>query len=366
LIMGIRFVHGADFHLDSAFDALGPEKAALRRGEQRQMLSALADLCRREEAQLLLLAGDLLDSDETYAETGEMLQSLFASLTIPIFISPGNHDRVSRLSPYKRLPLPGNVHVFTRPEIECVELPELGVRLWGAGYTDRRCPPLLSGFEAAKDGDTLDILLLHGEVGRPDSPYCPITVRELARSGMDYVALGHDHRFSGLRRAEDCFYAWPGCMEGRGFDECGEKGVLVGELSPDSCSLRFVPMGGRRYECLSVPAGEEPLSSVLAALPPDTQRGIYRICLTGERTRPLDLAALRAGLEERFFALELRDETVPGRDLWERAGENSLHGLFLRRMQQRLEAAADPEEREVLIMAVRAGVAALDGREEPF
>lgn len=364
--MSIRFVHAADFHLDSPFDGLDAQKAALRRAEQRDMLHRLADLARREQAQLLLLAGDLLDSSETYAETAETMLEAFASLTIPIFIAPGNHDWVSRLSPYKRLRLPENVHIFTRSRIECVQLPELGVRVWGSGYTDSTCPPLLRGFEAAKDGDILDILLLHGEVGRPNSPYCPITVQELARSGMDYAALGHNHAFGGLRRAEDCFFAWPGCLEGRGFDECGEKGVLAGDLAPGSCQLRFVPMGGRRYEKRTVEAGEDPLAAILAALPEKTDRDIYRILLTGECGAAPDRSALYAALESRFFALELQDKTVPRRDIWAGIGENNLHGVFLRRMREKLDQAADDREQEEIILAVRAGLAALEGREERF
>ena len=73
-------------------------------------------------------------------------------------------------------------------------------------------------------------MCLHGEVGVPGSRYDPISEAELARSGMAYIALGHAHAFSGLRRAGDSFYAWPGCPEGRGFDETGDKGVIVADV----------------------------------------------------------------------------------------------------------------------------------------
>lgn len=364
--MSLRFLHGADFHLDSPFDALEPRQAAQRRREQRAMLGSLAELVRREKVQILLLSGDLLDSVHAYEETVESLREFFAAVTIPIFIAPGNHDCVSRLSPYIRMDLPEHVHFFTGPQIQCVDVPESGVRVWGAGYTDRHCPPLLAGFEAAKDGDTLDVLVLHGEVGRPNSPYCPITEEEIRRSGMDYVALGHNHTFSGLRRAGECYYAWPGCMEGRGFDECGEKGVILGELSPGNCEIQFIPMGGRRYEIISVEAGDDPLASVFALLPQDTQRDIYRLVFTGERSGSIDLEGIRRAISSRFFALELRDATQPRRDIWARAGENSLHGYFLQQMQQRLSQTADPGQKERLLRALRAGLAALDGREEAF
>ena len=362
--MSVRFLHGADFHLDSPFDGLSGEKAALRRREQRQLLERLGEQVRKWDAQLLFLSGDLLVSTNAFGETGDMLRTVLAGLGIPVFIAPGNHDWYRRTSPYARLAFSENVHIFTRPHLEPVGLRELGVRVWGAGYTDNTCPPLLRGFQAEKQPGILDILVLHGEVGRPRSPYCPMGEEELAASGMDYAALGHVHTFSGLRRAGNCYYAWPGCPEGRGFDECGEKGIIRGELTGESCRAEFVPLGGRRYQRLEVRVGEDPLESVLAALPEDTRRDIYRITLTGECAAAPDVMGIQSALEGRFFHLTVRDGTEPQRDLWARREEDGLRGQFLRRMYRRLEQARDEEERRTVILAVRAGLAAMEGRED--
>lgn len=362
--MSIRFLHGADFHLDSPFDGLSGEKAAVRRGEQRRLLERMGELARSWGVQLLLLSGDLLDSANAYGETGEQLQRVLSGLDIPVFLAPGNHDWYSRSCPYARLAFPENVHIFTRPQLEPVYLPDLGVRVWGAGYTDNACPPLLRGFRAEKKPGILDILVLHGEVGRPGSPYCPIGEEELAASGMDYAALGHVHTFSGLRRAGNCHYAWPGCPEGRGFDECGEKGIIRGELDGDGCRAEFVPMGGRRYQQLKVRAGEDPLRAVLAALPEDTRRDIYRIVLTGESAAAPDIPGILSALEGRFFHVTVRDETEPLRDLWARGEEDSLRGRFVSRMRRRWEQAESEEDRRVVTLALRAGLAAMEGRED--
>jgi DNA repair exonuclease SbcCD nuclease subunit len=361
----LKILHAADLHLDSPFEALGGEKAAQRRAEQRELLSRLTELAFDEKVQLLLLSGDLLDSDSAFAETLEMLGAALGRLSIPVFLSPGNHDFYTRHSPYAHLRLPENVHIFRRPVLECVPLPELGARVWGAGYNDSACPPLLSGFRTEKAGGELDVLVLHAEVGRPDSSYCPVSEEELARSGMDYAALGHVHSFSGLRRAGGCFYAWPGCPEGRGFDEQGEKGVILAELSPGRCELRFQSLGARRYVELPVRVGDDPLAELRKLLPADTGRDIYRLLLTGDSAVPPDAEAIVQAFGERFFALSVRDRTVPRRDIWERSAEDSLHGLFLRRMRAAIDQASDDARREQLILAVRAGLAALEGGEEP-
>ena len=59
----------------------------------------------------MLLAGDLLDSDSTYAETAEALASSLGSISVPVFISPGNHDFYSPRSPYARVRFPENIYL---------------------------------------------------------------------------------------------------------------------------------------------------------------------------------------------------------------------------------------------------------------
>ena len=65
----LTIINGADFHLDSPFACLTPQRAAQRRGEQRELLSALAELSRQRRADLVLLSGDLLDSHQTVSYT---------------------------------------------------------------------------------------------------------------------------------------------------------------------------------------------------------------------------------------------------------------------------------------------------------
>lgn len=317
----------------------------------------------QRNADLLFLAGDLLDSGSAYAETGEALLAALGKVRIPVFIAPGNHDWYSRRSPYALLPFPDNVHIFRTPRLESVFLPELGARVWGAGYTSPSCEALLRGFHAPAEEGVTQLLVLHAEPGRAGSPYCPVTEEELSQSGMRYAALGHIHLGSGLRRAGSCFYAWPGCPEGRGFDECGEKGILQIDIDGETVKAGFIATAARRYEKLCVEPGADALAAIRAALPKDTADDVYKIILTGESFAAPDLAYLRQALERDFFALTFSDETVPPRDLWRRAGEDSLAGRFLRRMQRRIETAETEEQKKMLLRAVRCGIAALEGWE---
>ena len=337
----IRILHAADLHLDSPFQALGRERAALRRGEQRGMLERIAAAVRETEADMLVLAGDLFDSDSPYPETARLLEQVLPELGVPVFIAPGNHDWYGPRSPWTRLELGENVHIFTDADIGCVRVPALNARVWGAAFTGRHRSAPLTGFAAEKDGDTIDIMVLHGEVGDPSSPYGPVSEMDLARSGMDYVALGHNHVCSGLRRAGNTFYAWPGCPEGRGFDETGEKGVLLVEAGRRACRAKFMPLGGRRYETLTVDltGSNDHTATVRSALGRDPARDVYRVILTGTPDTPPDLPRLQSALEGQFFALELRDGTRLSRDVWQGREVLSLRGLYLAKLWERYQAA---------------------------
>ena len=361
----IKVLHAADLHLDSPFEALPSGKAAIRRKEQRELLDALAKLATGERVDIVLLSGDLLDSGNPYYETGEELVRALRSIPAAVFIAPGNHDYYSPRSPYARLQMPENVHIFTENAIRCFALPSLKVRVYGAAFTENRSGPLLQGFRAERTEGVTNLLCLHGEVGARGSAYDPITVEELAQSGMDYAALGHVHKTGGLLQAGKTWYSWPGCPEGRGFDETGDRFVNLVELENGQCRMRQVSIALRRYEQLQVDVtGADPLLAIHSSLPDDTVCDVYRITLVGETDAAPDLRRLYQNLSELFFELQLRAETRLRRGIWDCVGEDTLRGLFLGRLKARFDAAATEEERVKLEQAARWGLAALDNGEE--
>ena len=192
----LKIIHGADFHLDSPFSGLSPDQAARRRGEQRELLDRLAALAREKGADLVLLAGDLLDSERVYRETARALRSALGDIPCPVYIAPGNHDFYSPRSVWAALDWPENVHIFTSSALERVEMPEY--TLWGRAFTDAHqdaCP--LEGLEVPDDG-RVHLACLHGEVD-PVGRYGPISREGIAASGLDYLALGHIHQATGLQ-----------------------------------------------------------------------------------------------------------------------------------------------------------------------
>ena len=362
----IRFLHGADFHLDSAFGALPAGQAAERRRESRELLFRLADYVNERDIGLVLLAGDLFDSASPFRETGERLAAALGQMRARVFISPGNHDWYGPGSPWETETWPENVHVFRENALTAAEVPELDLVVHGAAFTGPEQPEsLLAGFTAPADGK-VHIGLLHGELDGTEDRYDPIRREEVTASGLRYLALGHVHKRMEPRTLGQTVCAWPGCLEGRGFDELGEKGFYEGTISDSGeVALTFVPFARHRYEILEVDVtGKDPRTAVEEALPPDTAEDLYRILLAGETAEGgAGAAAIQEALADRFRGLEVRDQTRMAEDLWRRAGEDSLRGLFLRGLLARREAAEGEEARAEIDLAARFGLAALDHRD---
>ena len=244
--MSVKIVHAADFHLDSAFGALSAEQARQRRRESRELLTRLSNYVNQNGVDLVLLAGDLFDSDTTYRETLEALSEALGAMQARVFIAPGNHDPYSAKSPYATLSWPENVHVFTSKTFERVELPELQCAIYGAAFTAPvQDESLLAGFRAPED-DFIHLMVLHGDISATESRYDPLTKEQIKESGIDYLALGHTHQFGGFLREGQTTYAYSGCPEGRGFDELGEKGILTGTVERGKAELSFVPFARSR------------------------------------------------------------------------------------------------------------------------
>ena len=331
----MKILHTADWHLDSPLQ--GAEAL-------RQALAAIPgqifELCRQERCDLVLLAGDLFDGAYT-PHTYQDLYDVLKAMAVPVFITPGNHDFAGLESPWQKELWPENVHIFKSSGISSVAVPELDLRVFGAGFESMDCHALLAGFRAERP-EKYAIGIFHGDPTQLNSPYNPITRQQVEASDLDYLALGHIHKADSFR-AGKTLCAWPGCPMGRGYDEEGVKGVYIVELA-EKAELRFVPLNTPRfYDLQAEPAA---LSSVL---PPVASGDYYRVTLVGACETP-DLEQLRAAYPH-IPNLVLRDKTTPPLDVWGSLGEDSFEGVYFGLLKGAMEAADEEEKQEILLSA---------------
>ena len=340
----IKILHSGDWHLDAPLQG-----NPLLRRELEKIPQKIAGICKAEDCDLMLLSGDLFDgaySRETYRSVYEALESV----KIPVFIAPGNHDYLHPDSPYEREIWPDNVYIFTKQQICPVDVPELGCRVYGAAFQSMDCPPLLDGFRA----EGLSLGVFHGDPTQTRSPYNPVTRAQAEESGLAYLALGHVHK-GGAFRAGETLCAWPGCPMGKGWDETGEKGVLIVTVA-DGVQAKFVPLDVPRFFDLTADIQK----GLAAVLPGEGNSHFYRVTLTGEGEKP-DLDALRAEFPG-FPNLELRDQTRRPLDLWQSLGQDSFEGVYFGLLKDGLETASE-EEKEQLLLVARLSRQLLDGQE---
>ena len=130
--MGLKILHTADWHLDSPFGTFTEAQRKYLKEQQRLLPQKIVDLCRRENCDMMFLAGDIFDAQPSQY-TVELLKKTLESAGVPVLISPGNHDFCGADSPWRKEAWPENVFVFTRG-LESISIEGLNCRIYGAGY----------------------------------------------------------------------------------------------------------------------------------------------------------------------------------------------------------------------------------------
>lgn len=368
----IKLLHTGDIHLDSPFSGLDSRNAEIRRSELRAAFTSMMTYARMNNADMILVAGDLFDGDLITRETLALISREFENFGKPIFISPGNHDSATPNSVWRKNVLPKNVHVFTEENISSVDLPELNTTVYGFAFTS---PQMMGNPIIGKrvlDQSRINLLLAHCDMVGPKSgnTNCPVTADQLDSFGADYSALGHIH--NPPSPGHDGRWCYCGCLEPRGFDEIGPKGACMVEISKKNCetaiSIKRVRFAKRRYERgeleLKDARTQADVRAQIAHYISERKYGedtVLSLKLTGyvPQTLVIDTEAAEASAPS-VFLLKLEDCTHPDIDLKALESDITIKGEVYRNLKSSLNSS-DPSVREVGLMALRYALSALSG-----
>jgi len=191
MIDTLRIAHCSDIHLDED----GPGNGDRRRAAFTAALAAM----RAHRPDIMLLAGDLFDSNKAAPDTIGWAMDVLARQPFPIVMIPGNHDCLEDGAIYARHDFGAvpNVRMLAAPSGALIRLPDLGVAAWGKGMVEHspRYSPL-GGCPARPDDCRWYLGLGHGLFvphGGETDRSSPIHMREIEASPCDYLALGHHH-----------------------------------------------------------------------------------------------------------------------------------------------------------------------------
>src|SRR4051795_275380 len=202
----LRLFHPADVHLGARHADLG-DQAAAQRERQFAAFAAAVDLALEEKVDIVLIAGDLFDSNTQPRRSVERVAAelkRLAAAKIRTVLIPGTHDVYDRSSLYRVHDLAAMagstadddlVTVLTpdRPEIH---LSSCDVIVHGPVFATKRAPhsPLRDLKVVSGDGATWHVGMVHGALaipGKTDADDVVVTREEIAATGLDYLALGH-------------------------------------------------------------------------------------------------------------------------------------------------------------------------------
>ena len=346
----LKLIHTADIHLDARMEAIYPaELAKERRKELRMEWWRLVEYAKRNDVSAILIAGDLFDTKKPLQTTLTVLrESVERNPDISFYYLRGNHDELLLSD------MPENFHTFTSEWSSYLLAP--GLRLYGCESLDARTYDTLITNE-----EELNIVMLHGGIAESGYTDDTVNLRRLRRRGIDYLALGHIHRSSEAALDERGRYAYPGCLIGRGFDECGEKGFRLLTVENGKIDSTFIPFASRtvheRSIDLATPESEGEAFAVLERELSDIKESdIVRVLMPkGSR---LSRDAVSRYLNTRFYFGEAKSAafSVAGEaDLY--LGDISLRGEFVRLV--RGSALSESEKEDILTY----GLSALRGEE---
>lgn len=363
----VKILHTADVHIGAAQSFLGA-LAEKRRFETLITFEKIVDLANTENVNILLIAGDLFDSNEIEDRFFDaVLAKIGAIPHIKVVYCAGNHDPFNSETPLSKRTFPENFYVLGKKD-ECITFEELGTKVYGRSFEQ----PFLQGeerFTLDTDESYINILLQHGDL-RSDinSEYNAITPAFVKNCGMDYIALGHVHKKTEIGKMGKTHFAYSGCPEGQGFDELDEKGVYVGELGKNFCELKFVGVSKRlhiekKIDVSTLKNNTEITEKIINQLSSEFgekyAENLYKIELVGEMAEDIELdkAEIGSRLSEILYFVKLKISAEPKIDYVALSKEISLKGIFARKMLEKIETAND-EEKEIYKNALKLGIKA--------
>ncbi len=362
----MKIIHCADLHLDSKMNAnLNKDQIRERRAELLHTFERLITYAREHRVTAILIAGDLFDTKNVSANArNTVADAILSNPEITFFYLRGNHDSDNFLANLEQLP--ENLKLF---EDQWKQYLLGNVVISGLELTKENAKT--AGTMLVTDADQFNIVMLHGQETQTSGKDRAeiIDLREFKNRGIDYLALGHIHGYK--MEALDARGSWcyPGCLEGRGFDECGEHGFVLLDIEEASGKYThtFVPFANRQLYTETVDVSgcltsAEMMKKIREHLErtAHSSRSLLKIVLKGavDVECEKDLAYLTSSFEQDYYFVKIYDETSWKVDIETYLLDESLKGEFVRSVMNAKEL--NEEEQAAII---RYGLQAIAGEE---
>lgn len=364
----MKLIHCADLHLDSKMESnLTKEQAKERKAEILLTYCQMVDYAKKNDVNVIMIAGDMFDTKKVTKRTRNVvLDSIVSNPEIDFLYLSGNHDNSSFLTELQADSadgqLPKNLKLFHE---NWTYYTYDGVVISGVELTEQNTEAIYDAL--ILEPDQFNIVMPHGQEakykGKDKTEIINLTA--LKNRNIDYLALGHIHAYKEGKLDRRGTYCYSGCLEGRGFDECGQKGFVLLDIKDGNLSKTFIPMGKRflhevRLDVNNFKTSSEVVKAMEDAVMNIPREDLVKVMLTGavDLDVEFDLSYFNKVLKEDFYFGKVTDETTLSVHLEELAYDVSLKGEFLRMVLADKKLSEKDKEQISLL-----GVKALAGEE---
>ena len=360
----MKIIHCSDLHLDSRMKSnLDSQKAKERRDEILITYQNMIKYAVENNVKIILIAGDLFDKKDTTVKARNIvIDSIISNPDIDFVYLKGNHDESGFLENLENIP--DNLKLFTSNKWTTYNYGKITIS--GIEFGE------LSDYEIYNtlllNKNDFNIVTMHGQESKYDMKDKTeiINISNLKNKNIDYLALGHIHKYKKSELDQRGIYCYSGCLEGRGFDECGEKGFVLLDINEENLKFttEFIPIAGRTLYEINVDVSkanstldtEKLIDNELNDINKDS---LIKIVLKGkvEVDSERDLNYLEKKYKANYYFAKIYDETTLNIDFMTYQNDASLKGEFIRFvLNQNL-----PEEEQSKIILT--GIKALSGEE---
>lgn len=355
----MKFIHCADLHIDSKIEKLSPEKSQQRREEVLRAFERLVDFAVENNVSAVLIAGDMFDVQKiTKRSASRIISAISGASSVDFLYLCGNHDQLNQVFNYQT---PSNFKMFST---EFTIFRYGNVVVGGVDVSNNLTNSLYDQIKF--DKDDFNILCMHGQIADYKSKDNSeiISLPLLKDKNIDYLALGHYHSHSIGQIDQRGLYAYSGCLEGRGFDELGDKGFILVDTEKENF-INFIKFSTRSFNIETFDLTEfsdysEARSKILEQVKNKySSSDIVRVLLKGEIGTDfyIDQKELENRLAELFFYAEVEDKTELSIKQEDYLLDKTAKGEFLRLVW---ESDLTQEQKKKII---NCGLNALKGEE---
>ena len=354
----MKLIHCSDLHLDSKMSAhLSAEQAQNRNLEICAAFERMIAYAKSYQVSAILIAGDMFDERRVLRSTIDLILNMIKQHnTLDFLYLRGNHDALTGIPSAK---LPQNLKLFSDSwtSYRCGNVVVSGVELTSENYAQIYD-------DLSLNAEDINIVTLHGTLGATPMPE-QVCLNKLKNKNIDYLALGHIHSYQSGAIDHRGTYCYSGCLEGRGFDECGSKGFVLLDINQYTVHATFVPFAKRKLWNIEVDiSGSRSAADILQLMQSNSLNiptcDMVKFILCGQCSfySSDTVSILKKMLDDRFYFVEIDDRSTVGIDTIDYKRDISLKGEFTRRVLAD-SSLSESDANEILQL----GLAALCGEE---